>query len=120
VSDMWSDFVNNLVHNPLGLLEIGQLAARADLLEEMKDLRIANVPVLALRGHADGVVPLSTFEAMCAAIGTEGRVVTGNHSFLLADPAAFDEVMANLLTVASPDAKPDRGNESHGRSVVSA
>ena len=100
IAGMWSDISANLVRNPLGMLEMGRLAADADLLDELANLRDAGVPVLALRGHADGVVPLTAFEAMCAAIGVEGQIVAGNHSFLLADPGVFDEVMANMLTLA--------------------
>ena len=100
LAGMWTDITANLMANPLGLLEIGRLAARADLMEELEGLRQSGVPILALRGHSDGVVPLSAFQAMCNAIGTEGRIVKGNHSFLLADPHAFDEVMGNLLVLA--------------------
>ena len=104
VVDMWSDLAANLRRNPCGLVEVGRLAAGADLLKELEDLREKGVPVLALRGHSDRVVPLSAFEAMCTAIGAPGQIVTGNHSFLLADPGAFDEVMANLLSVGGPAA----------------
>ena len=41
-----------------------------------------------------------SFEALCAAIGSEGEVVSGNHSWLLADPDAFGEVMTNVVAVA--------------------
>lgn len=102
IADMWSDLAANLLRNPRDLLEVGKLAAGADLLGELEDLREKGVPVLALRGHSDGVVPLSAFEAICSAIGAPGQIVTGNHSFLLADPAAFDEVMANLLSLGRP------------------
>ena len=57
--------------------------------------------MLALRGHADGVVPLSAFQALCEAIGTEGRIVRGNHSFLLADPVAFGEAMGKVLSLSA-------------------
>jgi len=102
IADMWSDVSANLRRNPWDLLEVGKLAASADLLGELEDLAQKGVPVLALRGHSDGVVPLAAFEAMCMAIGTPGQIVVGNHSFLLADPRAFDEVMANLLSVGEP------------------
>jgi pimeloyl-ACP methyl ester carboxylesterase len=97
VAGSWTDITANLVTNPVGLMEIGWLAAGADLTEELAGLSRSGVPVLALRGHADGVVPLSAFQALCAAVGIEGRIVKGNHSFPLTDPAAFDEEMGNLL-----------------------
>ena len=102
VAGMWTDIAANLVTNPVGLMETGWLAAKADAMEELAGLRRMGVPVLALRGHADGVVPLSAFQAMCDAVGTEGRIVKGNHSFLLADPRVFDEAMSNLLPLAGP------------------
>jgi glycine cleavage system regulatory protein len=34
---------------------------------------------------------------MCDALGIEGAVVRGNHTWLLADPDAFDEVLANVV-----------------------
>ena len=37
---------------------------------------------------------------MCVAVGAEGRVVDGAHSWLLADPDAFGEVITNDLNVA--------------------
>lgn len=106
MANMWSDLAGNLRRNPRDLIEVGKLAAGADLLSELEELRARGVPVLVLRGHADGVVPLAAFEAMCAAIGAPGQIVTGNHSFLLADPGTFDEVMGNLLSVGGPAAAP--------------
>ena len=41
-----------------------------------------------------------TCEALCAAVGSAGNVVPGRHSWLLADPDAFGEVMANSVVVA--------------------
>lgn len=103
IVDIWSDVLVNLMRNPVGLWEIGRIAAGADLLAELADLASWDIPILALRGHADGVVPRGAFEAVCAAIGSEGRVVPGNHSFLLANPSSFGEIMANVLAV---DARP--------------
>ena len=37
---------------------------------------------------------------MCVAVGAEGRVIDGAHSWLLADPDAFGEVITNDLNVA--------------------
>jgi pimeloyl-ACP methyl ester carboxylesterase len=104
IVDMWYDVASNLVRNPCGLWEIGRMAAGVDLLAELADLASWEIPILALRGHADGVVPRKAFEAVCAALGREGSVIRGNHCFLLADPASFDEVMANVLAVGSGSA----------------
>jgi hypothetical protein len=37
---------------------------------------------------------------MCAALGSEGEVIEGSHSWLLADPDQFGEVMTNHVEVA--------------------
>jgi hypothetical protein len=63
-------------------------------------LRERELPVVALWGRSDGVIPRASFDALCAAIGTEGEVVDGAHSWLLADPDAFGEVMTNVVSVA--------------------
>ncbi len=96
---MRADLVPNLIHNPLGLARAGRLAQDADLREELADLRARRVPVLVLTSEADGVIPRGAFEAVCAAVGAEGRVVSGRHSWLLADPDSFDEVLATVVDV---------------------
>jgi hypothetical protein len=37
---------------------------------------------------------------MCAALGREGEVIDGSHSWLLADPDQFGEIMTNHVEVA--------------------
>lgn len=96
---MRDDFVANLVRNPLGLIRAGELARRADLRDELEELRDRGLPVLALMTTGDGVIPRHAFEALCNAVGTEGRTVPGRHSWLLADADSFDEVLANVVEV---------------------
>jgi UTP:GlnB (protein PII) uridylyltransferase len=55
--------------------------------------------VLALTTEHDGVIPQAAFEALCSAVGTQGRVLAGRHSWLLADPDSFDDVLANVVEV---------------------
>jgi pimeloyl-ACP methyl ester carboxylesterase len=100
MGSLWEDLIPNLLRNPRAFWDIGNLARRADLTDELADLRRLGLPVLAWQGDRDGVIPLASFEALCRAIGTEGRVVAGNHSWLLTNPDAFDEVMANVLELA--------------------
>ena len=57
------------------------------------------MPILVLWSEGDGVLPLSSFDALCTAIGTEGRVLKGGHSWLLANPRALSEVLDNLVQV---------------------
>jgi pimeloyl-ACP methyl ester carboxylesterase len=100
INAMREDFVPNVLRNPRALWEVGDLARRADLSVEMADLRARGVPVLALWGDRDGVIPQASFDALCAAIGADGLVLAGHHSWLLTNPGAFDEVMANVLELA--------------------
>lgn len=90
----------NLVRNPRGLWRVGQLARRADLTPELEDLKAWELPVVVLWGTRDGVIPRSAFDAMCVALGSEGEVVEGSHSWLLADPDHFGEVITNHVEVA--------------------
>jgi len=92
--------VPNLLRNPAAMFRAGELARTADLTAELEELKRRKLPVMAVWGARDGVVPRASFEALCRAVGTEGEVVDGTHSWLLADPAAFGEVMTNAVEVA--------------------
>lgn len=94
------DAVPNLIRNPLAMWRVGQLARRADLTRELEHLKERGLPVTVLWGGDDEIVPKASFEALCVALGQEGEVVSGNHSWLLADPDAFGEVMTNVVSVA--------------------
>jgi pimeloyl-ACP methyl ester carboxylesterase len=91
------DLVPNLLFNPRAMFTAGMLAARADLRSELEDLREQLLPVVVVSGADDDVIPMSAFDALCSALGIEGNVLPGDHSWLLADPDAFDEVMANVV-----------------------
>ena len=97
---IFEDVVGNALRNPRGLWKVGNLARRADLTPELEELRRRELPVVVLWGEQDKIIPRASFDALCAAIGAEGEVVSGNHSWLLADPDAFGEVMTNILPVA--------------------
>ncbi|MEA3076893.1 MAG: hypothetical protein QOF60_1801 [Actinomycetota bacterium] len=94
------DALPNLIRNPRAIWRVGQLARSADLTEELEDLRRRRVPVVVLWGEQDRIIPRASFDALCAAIGSSGEVVSGNHSWLLADPDSFGEVMTNIVEVA--------------------
>ncbi len=49
------------------------------------------------------MIPQAAFEALCSAVGTEGRVLAGRHSWLLTDPDSFDDVLANVVEVRVHD-----------------
>jgi len=94
------DALPNAVRNPLALWRVAQLARKADLTHELEDLKDRHMPVVVLWGDKDQIIPRASFDALCTAIGSEGEVVEGNHSWLLADPDAFAEVMTNVVEVA--------------------
>lgn len=94
------DFVPNLMRNPRNLMKVAGLARRADLRFELEELRDAGLPITILWAERDGVIPRESFEALCVAAGVQGTVVEGSHSWLLADPEQFGEVITNDVTVA--------------------
>jgi pimeloyl-ACP methyl ester carboxylesterase len=94
------DAVPNLLRNPRAMWKAANLARTADLTEELEELRRRRLPVVVLWGEKDRIIPRPSFDALCAAIGSEGEVVSGNHSWMLADPDSFGEVMTNIVAVA--------------------
>jgi pimeloyl-ACP methyl ester carboxylesterase/glycine cleavage system regulatory protein len=96
---MRDDLIDNIVGNPMGLIRAGRVARAADLRVELSDLRDRGVPVLALTTDADGVIPQTAFSSLCRAIGTDGTVLHGRHSWLLSDPDTFAEVLGNVVEV---------------------
>ncbi|MCU1392589.1 MAG: Alpha/beta hydrolase fold [Ilumatobacteraceae bacterium] len=92
-------FMENAIHNPLGVLQAGLLALSADLTSEMAVLAERKLPVLVLWSDHDGVIPMSAFDTFCSTFGTDGHVVHGGHSWLLANPDVFGEVLDNVIHV---------------------
>jgi pimeloyl-ACP methyl ester carboxylesterase len=76
------------------------MARTADLREELTELANRGLPVTILWGDQDEVVPEAAFAATCEALGAEGDLLRGaHHSWLLADPEGFGELMTNSMTV---------------------
>ncbi|MDO8391347.1 MAG: alpha/beta hydrolase [Actinomycetota bacterium] len=94
------DLLPNLVRNPRAIVKVANLARRADLRVELETLRDSGLSISILWGTRDGIIPRESFEALCVASGVEGTVVEGSHSWLLADPARFGEVITNDVNVA--------------------
>ncbi|MCU1503613.1 MAG: putative hydrolase [Ilumatobacteraceae bacterium] len=97
---MAEDFVPNLLRNPRAMLRVANLARRADLRHELEQLRDQGMPISIIWATRDGVIPRESFEALCVASGVQGTVVEGSHSWLLAEPNRFGEVITNDLRVA--------------------
>jgi pimeloyl-ACP methyl ester carboxylesterase len=94
------DALPNVMRNPRALWKVANLVRQANLTIELEELKRRKLPVVVLWGDKDNIVPRASFDALCAAIGSEGEVVGGSHSWLLADPDAFGEVMTNVIAVA--------------------
>lgn len=94
------DLLPNLVRSPRAIIKVANLARRADLRTELEVLRDKGLSITIMWGTRDGVIPRESFEAMCVASGVEGTVVEGSHSWLLADPAQFGEIITNDVNVA--------------------
>jgi pimeloyl-ACP methyl ester carboxylesterase len=106
---VFEDLVPNLVRNPRAIVRVANLARRADLRVELERLRDRGLPITILWGTRDGIIPRESFEALCVASGVEGTVVEGSHSWLLADPQHFGEVITNDVRVAQAARNLERG-----------
>src|SRR3954471_22535594 len=87
------DALPNVVRNPMAMWRVGNVARTADLTEPLEELKRRHLPVVVLWGDQDKVIPRASFDALCNALGSKGEVVPGSHSWLIADPDAFGEVM---------------------------
>jgi pimeloyl-ACP methyl ester carboxylesterase len=94
------DLLPNLVRHPRAIVRVANLARRADLRGELETLRDSGLGITIIWASRDGVIPRESFEALCVASGVEGTVVEGSHSWLLADPEHFGEVITNDVRVA--------------------
>lgn len=94
------DLLPNLVRNPRAIVKVANLARRADVRTELEALRDSGLSISIIWGKRDGIIPRESFEALCVASGVEGTVVEGSHSWLLADPKQFGEVITNDVRVA--------------------
>jgi pimeloyl-ACP methyl ester carboxylesterase len=95
------DCLPNLVRNPLGLARVAAMARRLDLRPELGALRDSGVPVMAVSSEGDLIVPPASFHELCRALGVQGRLVPGRHSWLLASPEEFAGVMVQAVSAAS-------------------
>lgn len=93
------DVVGNALRNPRNLIRAGRLAAAADMRRELADIRERGTPVAILWGDQDRVLPEAAFLSLSEAAGGDADIVEGNHSWLIADPEGFGEVITNSLTI---------------------
>jgi pimeloyl-ACP methyl ester carboxylesterase len=89
--------VENIVRNPVAVLDAARIALTADLRDEMAALADSEIPTLVLWSDDDAVTPTASFESFCAAFNTDGHMVRGGHSWLFTEPKAFAEVLDNVV-----------------------
>lgn len=105
------DAVPNLLRDPMSLWRVGHLARTADLTAELEQLRDRGLPIVVLWGKADRVLPRASMESLCnaAGVGPESlHTVEGRHTWLLADPRAFGEIMTNITAFGGSKEQPTR------------
>ncbi|MCU1501760.1 MAG: Alpha/beta hydrolase fold, partial [Ilumatobacteraceae bacterium] len=95
--------LENMWRNPFAVMHAAHLAMSADLTAEMAELARRELPVLVLWSDRDRLVPLTAFDTFCSTFGTDGKVVRGGHSWLLANPDVFGEVLDNVIQVQSAE-----------------
>jgi pimeloyl-ACP methyl ester carboxylesterase len=94
------DLFTNAVRNPRAIVRTANLARFADLTAELEELKARRLPVVVMWGEQDRIVTRASIESLVAALGAADVVaVPGNHSWLLADPDSFGEVLTNVLSV---------------------
>jgi len=97
------DLVPNIVRNPSAFWHSARVARTADLTAELEVLKRRRLPVVVLWGERDELVTRASFDAMCEALGGPQVVtVSGNHSWMLAEPDEFAEVITNVIPFAAP------------------
>jgi pimeloyl-ACP methyl ester carboxylesterase len=93
VRSILEDALPNVVRNPLALWRVVRLVRGCDLTAELTELGRRGLPATAIWGAGDRIVPRASFDGLCAALGSQGAVVEGNHSWPLTDPDAFAETV---------------------------
>jgi pimeloyl-ACP methyl ester carboxylesterase len=97
-----ADAVPNAIRNPKTFWQTARLVRFLDLTGELEELKARRVPVVVLWGEGDRIVTRASFDALCEALGDPSAItVPGNHSWLIADPDAFEEVITNVISLAT-------------------
>jgi pimeloyl-ACP methyl ester carboxylesterase len=96
------DAVTNAFRDPRAFLHIADIARTADLTTELEVLRDRGLPVIVVWGSQDHIVTRDSIDSLISALGAPTVIeVSGSHSWLLADPEAFGEIMTNVLDIAA-------------------
>jgi len=113
ISVILEDAAGNLVRDPVAMWRTAGLARLADLTQELERLRERGLSIVVLWGKADRVLPRASMESLCAAAGIDPEqcmTVSGRHTWLLADPRAFAEIMTNVVALGGWRPEEEGGN----------
>lgn len=100
-----ADALTNALFHPWAVVTVAHLAWSADLGAQLEELTHRRLPVVVLWGRHDQVLPRASLAALQLALPrAEVRLVEGDHSWLLADPTMFTEVITNVLVPDLPAA----------------
>jgi pimeloyl-ACP methyl ester carboxylesterase len=92
--------VPNMLRDPRAFWHAAAVARFADLTRELQELKARRLPVVLLWGERDELVTRASFEAMREHLGNPvSMTVDGNHSWMIADPDVFGEIMTNVIGV---------------------
>ena len=93
--------VPNTLRDPRAFWHAATITRYADLTMSSRGSRLGGSPVVVLWGERDELVTRASLDAMCESLGDPLSVtVDGSHSWLLADPDKFGEVITNVALVA--------------------
>jgi len=97
------DAIPNLMRNPAAIWRVANLARTADLTPELAELNRRRLPVVIVWSEQDNVIPEATLRSLRAGLGDPDVVtVPGGHSWLIANPRLFGDVITNVLALADP------------------
>lgn len=91
------DFIPNLLTNPLGMFRTSEVIRRADLVDHVRYVAGAGVPVSVAWSDRDALVPRSAFDELRHAANVDGVVVEGGHAWLMVDVDGFRELVIGAL-----------------------
>ncbi|MEX0666146.1 MAG: alpha/beta hydrolase [Acidimicrobiia bacterium] len=98
---VFTEALPNIVLDPRSFWRSARLARDADLTDELGALRKRGLPVVVVWSPRDRVVTDASIDALRDALGDAPTIsVPGGHSWLLARPDHFGEVMTNVVQVA--------------------
>jgi len=85
--------VPNFVQHPMAMWRVAEFVRRADLLPQAARVAEQGVPMTVVWSDRDRLVPHGAFTGLCEAAGVDGLVVPGFHSWMIADPVRFTDLV---------------------------